>query len=340
MHKLKIGMISFAHMHAISYFNELIKLPDIEIVGIADENRERVYPFIEKFNIPYYKDYRDLLKTDVAAVIIASENVKHAEMTIESARHGKHVLCEKPLGTSMKDMKKMIEVCRENKVQLMTSFPNRYIPMIVEAKATIERGEIGEIVAVSSTNKGEMPGGWFIDRSLSGGGALLDHSVHVADILNWIICSPVTEVYAESGTLFHNIPIDDAGMVHIRYENGVTAVIDTSWSRTEAFPYKRDLTMDIIGTKGVISIDYFAQVNEVYSIKKNHAEWSYWGDNKDELLIKDFVRCIQDNRPVPITGEDGMNAAAVSLAAYESVRTKQPVNMQKILYNDSQECRS
>ena len=325
MRNVKVGLISFAHPHAISYLNALLELPDVAVAGIADEDRGRVQAHVERAGCPYYADYRDLLRTDVDAVIICSENALHCRLTVDAARHGKHVLCEKPLGTSLEEMRRMVEACRESGVRLMTAFPNRYIPMIVKAKEALERGEIGSLLAVKATNKGAMPGGWFVDRALSGGGAVMDHTVHVADLLHWILGAEGAEVYAESGTLFYDLPIDDAGMVNIVYANGVRAVLDTSWSRTEPFPYKRDLTMELIGTGGVISIDYFAQVNEVYSSRKTRAEWSYWGDNKDRLLIRDFIRCLRTGEPFPITGEDGLKATAVALAAYESARTGKPV---------------
>jgi myo-inositol 2-dehydrogenase/D-chiro-inositol 1-dehydrogenase len=177
---------------------------------------------------------------------------------------------------------------------------------------------------VKGTNKGGMPGSWFIRKELSGGGAMLDHSVHVVDLINWITQAKVCEVYAESGTLFHDIDIDDSGMVHFKYDNGVVAVLDTSWSRIGAFPYRRDLSLEIIGTNGVIRIDDTTQVNEVYSKEAGKAQWSFWGPDRNADMIQDFVTAIRQTSPVPITGEDGYRSALVALAAYESARTGQP----------------
>lgn len=325
--QLKIGMISFAHGHANSYFNDLLKVPGAVIAGIADESPSRVEKIVQKHSIPYYEDYRELLKTDIDAVVICSENVYHARQTIDAAKAGKHILCEKPLGISVEEMNEMIQVCRENNVQLMTAFPCRYIVAVREAKAAIERGEIGEILAVKGTNRGTMPGQWFIDRSLSGGGSVLDHTVHVMDLLNWITGSRVSEVYAEGGTLFHDIDIDDAGMVNVKFENGVVAVIDTSWSRPQSFPTWGDVTMEIIGTKGVISVDSFAQKNDVYSDDVVKTQWAGWGDGMNLGLLNSFIDAIRSQQPVPISGEDGLRSAEVALAAYESMRTGQPVKL-------------
>lgn len=333
MCKIKIGMLSFAHGHAKGYFQALIKRNDVEIVGISDDNRGRVSEIVEKHSIMYFKDYHDLLKTDADLIIINSENVRHAEHTIAAAEAGKHVMCEKPLGTKMGEMQEMIEACKKNNVQLMTAFANRYIPTIVETKKVIDEGQLGEIIAVKATNKGTMPTGWFLNNELSGGGAMLDHSVHVADILNWILSSPIEEVYAEKGTLYNlELATDDSGMICMRFKNGVIATLDTSWSRVKSYPNRRDFTMEFIGTKGTLLIDYFKQITEVYSQQLSQAEWSYWGDNKNELLINDLIDRLKSGDKVAITGEDGLASSEISLAAYASVQKQKVIKVKEEIY--------
>jgi predicted dehydrogenase len=323
--KVKIGMISFAHPHAVTYLQKLAMMPDVEVAGLADGRFERVKPQLEGRNLRYYTDYYDLLATDIDAVIVCSENVHHARITIDAALAGKHVLCEKPLGVTREQMDAMIDACRNRGVQLMTAFPNRYVPAVQEAGRAIERGDIGKVLMIKGTNKGAMPGSWFIEKSLSGGGAMLDHSVHVMDIMRWILKSEVREVYAEYGTLFHELDIDDAGMVHVKFDNGTLAVLDTSWSRAKAFPYSRDLSLEIVGTEGTIVVDDTSQVNEIYSNVSKYPRWSYWGEDRNYLMLRDFIEAVRDGKPVPITGEDGRRAATTALMAFESARTGYPV---------------
>ncbi|WP_028547290.1 Gfo/Idh/MocA family protein [Paenibacillus sp. UNC451MF] len=330
--KVRIGMISFAHSHGRSYFRELVSMPDVEIVGISDENKERIQPLLDSHGIAYFEDYHDLLRLEeMDAVVICSENVHHARLTIDAAQAGKHVICEKPLGTTVQDMKAMILACEENGVRLMTAFPCRYLPAVVEAKEAVDRGDIGEIIAIKGTNRGSMPGSWFVDPALSGGGAVLDHTVHVMDLMRWFLGSEPAQVYAEMGTLFHDLPVEDSGMVHVTFASGVIAVLDTSWSRSKSFPFWGDVTMEIIGTNGVISVDAFGQKNEVYSNDAGKAQWSHWGDRMDAYMLKDFVRTMKENGKVPISGEDGMHSAAVALAAYESFKRKASVDMSEVL---------
>ncbi|GIP06106.1 MULTISPECIES: Gfo/Idh/MocA family oxidoreductase [Paenibacillus] len=327
MKKVKVGFISFAHMHAASYLFGMLKRDDVEVIGIADEDAERVRPYSVDRGIPYYADYNELLAQELDAVVICSENARHAEITKRAAAAGKHVLCEKPLGLSEAEMLEMIQACKDNGVQLMTAFPCRYISSVRQAKEAIDAGQIGDILAMKGTNRGTMPGGWFIEREKSGGGAVLDHTVHVMDLMHWFTGSKAEEVYAHAETLFNDTEIDDAGMVHVKFANGVVAVLDPSWSRNRTFPTWGDVTLEIIGTKGVLNIDSFAQKNDVYSDVTGKASWSFWGDDMDEGLVNSFVESIRDGKPVEITGEDGYLSARVAIAAYESASTKRTVQL-------------
>ncbi|MFD2114210.1 Gfo/Idh/MocA family protein [Paenibacillus yanchengensis] len=328
MKKLKVGMISFAHAgHPENYLKGLLKHASVEVIGIADEQYDRVSKWIEEKGLTYYDNYHDLLQTDCDAVIICSEYMDHAQITIDAAKAGKHILCEKPLGLSNDEMETMVRICKQYNVQLMTAFPCRYLTSMIEVKEIIARGEIGDIIAIKGTNRGVNPGHWFIDSSRSGGGSIMDHTVHIMDLMNWLLDCPVKEVYAEASTVFYNIDVDDCGLVHIKFANDVIAVIDTSWSLTDSFPMIFDVTMEITGTKGVISVDAMAQNNEIYSDRANKAQWIFWGDDLDYLLVTAFVDALLHNKVVPITGEDGYKATAVALAAYESLQRKAPVPM-------------
>ncbi|MEK8129308.1 Gfo/Idh/MocA family oxidoreductase [Paenibacillus filicis] len=330
MKSLKVGLISFAHGHAFSYLRSLAALPEVEIVGIAHEDPVRVEEAVRQYGVPYFADYKQLLASDADAIVICSENVHHAALTLEAARAGKHVLCEKPLGTTVAEMQEMIAVCRSSGVQLMTAFPCRYITAVARAKEAVDRGEIGRIVAIKGTNRGTAPGGWFVDPVQSGGGALLDHTVHVMDLMHWFTGARVTEVYAYAATRFHEqLEVEDTGMIHVKYDNGAFGVLDTSWSRPKAFPAWGDVTMEIIGTEGAISIDSFAQMNELYVNDLGKGVWSGWGDSMDEYMIKDFVQALLSGTPVPINGEDGLRSAEVALAGYESARLGQPVALER-----------
>src|SRR5690606_1508896 len=116
----------------------------------------------------------------------------------------------------------MIEVCKENGVLLGTAFPVRFNTPFVKAKKIVEEGRLGKILAMKGTNRGKNPGGWFVDKEQSGGGAVFDHTVHVVDVIRWLTNAEVCEVYAEIGfQKFSDIPIDDSGIITMEFTNGM-----------------------------------------------------------------------------------------------------------------------
>ena len=325
---MKIGILSCDHMHAESYTESLKHIEKVEIAGIAEEDEKKGKDFAQRHGIRYFKDYGDMLSDkSVDAVLICSANAKHAKMTIDAAKAKKHIIVEKPIATTIEDAQKMIDACKENKVKLMVSFPVRYAPPVRRMKEIIEDGKLGEIIGISATNHGTMPGGWFIEKNLSGGGAIMDHTVHVVDILRWILKSEVKEVYAKMGTLIHDIPVEDCGLISMKFENEIFATLDASWSRPKSFPTWGDVTFEIAGTKGSMSVDTFAQHGMLYSDEIAYSKNLYWGDDMDYLMLKDFVRCIHDDMPEPVTGKDGLEALRVTLKAYESVKKDKVVKV-------------
>ncbi|MCL6445271.1 MAG: Gfo/Idh/MocA family oxidoreductase [Alicyclobacillus sp.] len=326
---MKVGLISFAHMHAYSYAACLKALPGVEIVGIADDQADRGQKMAQQFQTQYFSDYQDLLRETFDAVVVCTENARHAAVTVAAAEAGKHVLCEKPIATNVDDAVTMIRACRQRGVSLQIAFPCRFNVPVARAKQIVDEGRLGRIIAIRGTNRGQNPGGWFVQQDLSGGGAVLDHTVHVVDLMRWIMRSEVTEVYAEVDTRFYDIPTDDCGLLMLEFENGVFASHDPSWSRPKSFPTWGDVTMEIVGTDGVTHVDAFAQHLTVYNDNTMRVTQDYWGNDMDLGLVIDFVECVRTGRPPSITGEDGLRAMEVALAAYESARTGRPVKLQR-----------
>jgi UDP-N-acetylglucosamine 3-dehydrogenase len=323
---MKIGIISFAHMHAHSYGAVIKKLDGVELAGIADENEERGKAAAEKFDTHYYANYTDLLKEEIDAVIVTSENVNHLEHVAAAAKARKHVLCEKPIATTIEDAQAMIDCCRENGVIFQTAFPVRFNTSVRRAKKLIDEGSLGKILAIKGTNRGTNPGGWFVDPTKSGGGAVIDHTVHVVDLMRWFMAAEVKEVYAEIDQLIADVPIDDCGILTMEFDNDVFATLDCSWSRNKTYPTWGDVTLEIVGTDGTITVDAFAQKLETYS-NKDGTNWNYWGDDMDEGLIADFMQAVKEGKNPSITGEDGLRAVEVALSAYKSAEKKEPVRL-------------
>ncbi len=322
---LKIGIMSMAHLHSHAYASVINDIQAAELVGIGDHDLERAKSAAVLYKTSMFETYEALLASDIDAVVIASENNRHRALTEMAAKAGKHILCEKPLGTNPTDMQAMIDVCRSNNVQLMTAFPCRFSPAFQRMKSAVDEGKIGKVLAIRGTNRGRCPWDWFVDKSQSGGGAVIDHTVHVTDLMRVLLNSEVADVYAEIGNGIYHKEFDDSGFLTMTFENGVFATLDTSWSRPQNFPTWGDVTLSVVGERGTLSMDMFAQNLVLYSHNSPHSSWAPWGDNIDLLMVSAFVDAISNNKAVPITGEDGMKAANVGLAAYKSFEAGGPV---------------
>ncbi|MFO7974126.1 MAG: Gfo/Idh/MocA family oxidoreductase [Candidatus Hydrogenedentota bacterium] len=324
----KIGMMSFAHIHALSYAACLNELPEAELTAIWDDDLKRSKAQAKAFDTTFVEKMDDFLALDVDGVIVTSENVKHRAMVEQAAAAGKWVLCEKPLAPTVEDCRAMLEACKKAGVGLGTAFPCRYIPSVMAVKEELDKDVYGEIYAASCTNNGQFPGGWFAQRELAGGGATMDHTVHVADLLRWMLGKDFTKVYCENGHLLRpEIDVDDVGSLHMEMEGSVIVSHIASWNRAATFPTWGDVTLELIGEKGVVSVDAFNQKLHVYDDANRKVVWDYWGGNPDLALVKDFVTAVDEKREPSITGEDGLKAVEVTVAAYESAEKHEMVSL-------------
>lgn len=324
----RIGIVSFAHMHAYGYASCLKQLPEAELTAVWDNDAERGRAAAAQFETRYVETWQEFMELDTDAVIITAENVRHAPMVISAANRGKWVLCEKPLATTMEHCQLMVDTCRERGVGLGTAFPCRYAPSLMAVQKRIAAGDFGEIYAASCTNNGKFPGGWFGEKAFAGGGATMDHTVHVVDLLRWMLGREFTRVYCENGNLLREgIDTDDVGSLHMEMEGGVIVSHIASWNRAKSFPTWGDVTIEFIGEKGVISVDAFNQKLNVYDDEAMKAEWAYWGGNPDLGLVRDFVAAVNERREPPITGYDGLKAVEVTLAAYKSAELGKAVEI-------------
>lgn len=324
---IRIGFLGVAHMHSVSYASNLLRMEGVEIVGMWDRSPALAMEWSQRLGIRRYDEAAQLLDAGPDAVIVCSENALHRPLVELAAERVGAILCEKPIATSLADAQAIIDRCAATGARLQIAFPVRFAPPIGELKRRLEAGELGQVFAVNCTNHGSMPGGWFVDPDLAGGGAVMDHTVHVIDLLRWLWRSEVTEVFAEVGySLLHpGLGIDDAGLLSFTLSNGVYGSLDTSWSRPPSYPVWGDVKIEVVGERGVIYVDALRQYITVASNAAGKAQWVSYGSDIDRGLMIDFVDMVRSGRAASIPGEDGLAALAVALAAYESARSGQPV---------------
>ena len=327
---MKIGILSFAHLHAEAYIQNLRAVPGVDLIGLADEDPVRGERFARQFGANFFPTYEALLAARPDGVLVCSENSKHRPLVELAAAAGVNVLCEKPLATSVADAQAVIAACERSGVSLMTAFPMRFSVPLMEVKARLDAGELGEVMAWKGSNQGELPKkhrNWFVDKDLAGGGALTDHIVHLVDVMRWYLNSEVVEVYAVANRIFHaeEVDVETGGMVMLTFQNGVFASIDCSWSRPPYWPSWGGLSFELITDRGAVLVDAFLQNLTVYSHAVQRPTWAYWGSDANQAMVNEFIAALREQRQPKVTGLDGLRAVEVVAAAYRSVETGQPV---------------
>ena len=322
--RLRIGLISFAHVHAAGLASTLRAHEAVEFTGIHDEDPARGMAAASEHGAKWHETLDSLLAAS-EAVVIASTNVDHRRYTEAAAAQGVHVLSEKPLATTVADGRAMIDACRLAPVQLGVAFPVRSSPAVVALKEAIAGGALGQIRAVRATNPGQYPGRWFGDKHLAGGGAVMDHTVHAADAIRWLAGDEFARVQAELGSFIYGLAVEDCGLLTCDLVSGAFASIDCSWSRPQTFPTWGGVTLHVVGEKTTVDIDVFRQALTHYDDTAGHTRLLGWGDDLTARMVGDFARAILAGRDVPINGEDGLRALEVAVAAYRSAETKRPV---------------
>ncbi|MEM1611430.1 MAG: Gfo/Idh/MocA family oxidoreductase [Sulfolobales archaeon] len=329
---IRFAIVSFAHMHAHSYVRVL---KELEREGIAslkaiyDDDIDRLRITSEIYRPEkIYKDIYSLAEDrDIEAVIIASENVKHREHAIPMIRSGKHVLVEKPIATRYRDGYEMVEEARRHGVKLQVAFVMRYHDASIEVKRGIS--DIGKIFSITAANRGKNPLGWFVDPDLAGGGAFMDHIVHVADLIRWYTDKEFIEVTAfKAKNIVENIKVEDNGIIIAKLQDDILASIDCSWSIHPRWPVWGDVYMHIIGERGAIMLNAFNQ--NIYISDEKGFRGIYYGPDADRNMIESFINAIEKDIEPIASGIDGLRALEVVLAAYKSIQEGRAVRIEEI----------
>ncbi len=304
--------------------------PSAELVGVYDRDEKFGRQFARRYKTPFKKD-ADSLLGDADAVIIASENAFHHSLVKAAARAEKHILCEKPIALTLQQADEMKREVKKAGVKFQMCYVMRYHTVASVVKELIDDGRIGEILALVGVNKlnsAVVTRDWFMNKKLSGGGAAMDHTVHLADMMRWYTGSEAREVYCEIGRKIRpQLRVEDTFLTTVTFENGVLGHIDGSWSYPAGFQTWGDLSLEVLGSEGVIFLDAFRQ--NIYFTGGKHPEdklaWQAYGCDPNTEMIASFSEAILLDRTPLATIDDGIRGLQITLAGYESARRGVPV---------------
>ncbi|MEO7716445.1 MAG: Gfo/Idh/MocA family oxidoreductase [Capsulimonas sp.] len=276
MTKLTTAFLGVAHIHTPDFVRRLnARSGQITVKYVYDREAERGTKVAGETGAQFVSDVDTILNDpEVTSVIVCSETNFHEDLVIRAAKAGKNLFVEKPLGLGAEDSANIAAAIKEAGVIFQTGFFQRSSPINIFIKKEIEAGNLGKITRVSYSNCHQAAlDGWFdtdwrwlADKSLAGGGAMLDLGAHMLDlIIDTIIPSEgeVTSLAAALGNKGgrYGDEIDEYGTALLTFASGATATFDASW-----IDPKLKSTWEIYGTEGQIQVIGYTQV--LYFSKK------------------------------------------------------------------------
>lgn len=276
--ELRVGMISWAHVHAEFRAKALKELPGTRIMAISDDNQERGRSAAKRFGVnEFVPDWRDLVRRDdIDVVMVHSENARHVDQVIAAAEAGKHVFCEKPVATNVADAEKMVKAVERAGVEGTAAFVSRFSKEASRAKAIVESGLLGTIihtrslVGLSGIREIGCPpdmADWMEDPVLGGGGAWIDEGSHGIDLVRWLVGDIVRIASMTANRAKPQLKVDDIGTAIFTYANGALGEIGTAWSMAVEIGMRN--LIEIYGTTGTLIVRATDQFPRVEVFDKN-----------------------------------------------------------------------
>jgi predicted dehydrogenase len=336
---VRVAVLSFAHLHAAAYIGLLRDRDGIELITADPEappgDPSRGRNLAGRLNADYVDTWDEVFALRPDAVVVTSENARHRHLVERAAATGAHVLCEKPLATTEADAQAMIDACARAGVRLMTAYPVRFSPAFAALRRALADGSLGGLISVHGANNGSNPARshpWFADPELSGGGALADHTVHIADLVDALLDGEqAAEVYAQANNILDDgspaPTVETAGLVTIRYPGGLVAAVDASWSHPPDHPTWGGLAMTCVAEKAIVEFDAFPPLLGGFDSGTGRGRWEAGGADLDAAMLDEFLDAVRTGRRPSPDGEAGLRTLRIVLAAYESLRSGQPVTL-------------
>lgn len=355
MEKVKTGIIGcgkVAHIHAAA----LTHLAESDFIAIFSRNRDRALAFSRQYRVKSYTNLEEFMtRSGVQAIMVCTPHPFHAQPTIMAAKHGIHVMIEKPLAANLQDCDAMIAACQSAQVRLAMISQRRLYEPVQRVKNALVAGKIGKPILGTVTMLGwrdetyyssdPWRGTWLEE----GGGVLVNQAPHQLDILQWFM-GPIDTLFGFQDNLSHPyIEVEDTAVAVIRFNNGALGTILVSNSQNPALYGKVHVHGDNGASIGVqtdggamfiagMSSIQEPPVNDLWTVPGEEdllEKWQQEDTDKfqkidatpyyHQLQIQDFLQAIIENRQPMVTGEEGRKTVEIFTAIYRSNRDHRPV---------------
>jgi predicted dehydrogenase len=314
-----VGSMGFNHLRVYS------ELEGVQLAGVSDISPERLKAIADRFAVSTYSNYRELFeKEKPEAVSITVPTSDHEEVATFALKAGAHILVEKPIAATVDEGKRIIALAKETKRQLMIGHIIRFNPAIQSLKNRLDNGDLGRIFQIFCRRAGPFP------ARIRDVGVVIDLAPHDVDIMRFLTGLNPMRVYAETEQQIHTNH-EDLLFGLLRFPGGLTAALELNWLT----PKKIRETL-VLGEKGLFYVDDLLQ--DLFFYENAQASGELWSPlntlrgvsegpmtrfelQKQEPLkaeLKAFLQAIESGTPVPVSGEDGLEALRLSLALVES----------------------
>ena len=342
---LKIGVIGCGKIAQVRHIPEYAVNEQVELVGFFNPTVSRAEDMVKKYGGRVYAAAEELIAApDIDAVSVCSANYSHAELAIKALKAGKHVLCEKPMATTLEDCLAMVNAAKESGKRLMIGQNQRLAKAHIEAKKLLDAGLIGSVVTFRTAfghggpeTWSIKPGNdtWFFDKSRAVMGVMADLGIHKTDLIRYLLGQDVVKTTARLVTLDkvgpdgEKISVDDNAICIYEMSGGATGTMTVSWTHYGA----EDNSTVLYGTKGIMRIyddpahsivvklaDGSEQVFDVEQIQTN--------DNQTASgVIDEFVDAVISGRESILDAESVIGSMKAVFASIKSSETGVPVNV-------------
>lgn len=339
MKELKVAVVG-AGIYGINHINAHMANPNAHLVAVCDLNADLRRKIEEEFQVKTYADVDEMLENeDIDAVSIATPDCYHKEPALSAIRHGKHVLIEKPLATTIEDARAIIDAAKQANVRVAVDYHKRWDPASIQVKNELAKDSTGAVIRgyMSMDDVIDVPTKWFSWSDQSSPVHFL--GTHCYDLIRWYMGCEVTEVYAVGSKRYlSSMGIDtyDSIQAFLTFENGCHWTVENAWVLPEGFAKNNDGRTQILTEHAMIRVDSQNRGIEIYDQHKGKTpnycfmqmfEGRPIGFGYDPIY--DFVRCIQYNLPFVADALDGLEAEKIAEAVHKSVENKMAVKIER-----------
>ncbi|MCW3013394.1 MAG: putative dehydrogenase [Solirubrobacterales bacterium] len=313
---LRIGLVGAGRMGGF-HLETWEQIPGATVVALAEPDEARARARIGRRPIAWAADHRKLLeRDDLDALCVCTPSELHATVTLDAIAAGLHVLVEKPIATTLEDGLRMAAAARRAGVKLMVGHVERFNPAVGRLAELIAQDRIGRVFRAHATRVGPLP------VRIRDAGVAVDMAIHDLDIMQFVLDSDITTVYAD-GARFRHPTCEDFVTCLLRFgDGGPFGLLDVNWLTPEP---RRELT--VIGEHGMITASYVTQ--GVWITDPGGAGQRLALERVEPLLaeLEAFAACIRDDTVEPVTAYDGCRTLIAALAVQDSAAHGRPVQL-------------